>query len=207
MEIEPAVRFDDTQTAFSYKSDRQLRKAHFIFSLVNHPFVSALATGAARLALAARLPIKGLIRSTVFEHFCGGETMEESRSTINKLSAFNIGTILDYSVEGEKSEAGFERTAQEILRTIDMARANAQMPFCVFKVTGIGDAKLLEKKQTGAVLTSKEDQAYALVRERVEKICRRAAENNVPVLVDREESWIHNPFDVFADDMMRNFNT
>jgi proline dehydrogenase len=207
MEIEPAVRFDDTQTAFSYKSNGELRKANFIFSLVNHPFVSALATGAMRLALSLGLPVKGLIRSTVFEHFCGGETIEESKGMVSRLANFHIGTILDYSAEGEKSEAGFERTAQEIMRTVDTARGNSAIPFCVFKTTGIADSTLLEKIQAGAKLTSAEQEAYTHIHLRVESICRHAAENNVRLLIDAEESWIQDPIDAMADEMMRKYNT
>src|SRR5688572_13905292 len=207
MEIEPVVSFEDTQTAFSYKSDVALRKANFIFTLVNHPVVSAVATSAARLALALHLPVKGLIRSTVFEHFCGGETIEESKSTVSRLSNFHIGTILDYSAEGEKSEAGFERTAQEIMRTVDIARGNSAIPFCVFKTTGIADSALLEKIQAGQKLTSAEQGAYTRIRLRVENICRHAAENNVRLLIDAEESWIQDPIDAMADEMMRKYNT
>ena len=207
MEIEPAVRFDDTQTAFSYKSNGELRKANFIFSLVNHPFVSALATGAARLALALHLPVKGLIRSTVFEHFCGGETIEESQTIIRKLANHHIGTILDYSVEGEKSESGFDHTVEQVLSTVEMARGNNGIPFCVFKVTGIADSALLEKIQSGIKLSQPEQTAYDHVKQRVERICRRAAENNVRILIDAEESWIQDPIDTMADEMMRKYNT
>ena len=93
MEIEPKIHFDDTEVAFSYKSDRELKKANFIFSLVNNPFVSSIATGLAKVGLALKLPVKGLIRSTVFEHFCGGETIDQSDSTIQTLFKFKVGTI------------------------------------------------------------------------------------------------------------------
>jgi proline dehydrogenase len=207
MEIEPAVSFDDTRIAFSYKSDRELRKANFIFSLVNNPIVSSLATGGARLALAMKLPVRGLIRSTVFEHFCGGETISESQETIEKLGRFHIGTILDYSVEGEKTEAGFESTTDEVVRTIERAKGNDNIPFCVFKVTGIGDAGLLEKIQAKKPLSASDQNAFAQLKNRVERICQHAAAANVRVLIDAEESWIQDPIDALADEMMRKHNT
>lgn len=207
MEIEPVVSFEDTMTAFSYKSDRALNKANFIFTLVNNPLVSAIATGAVRVALALRLPVKGLIRSTVFEHFCGGETIEESKDTIGKLASFHIGTILDYSVEGGKTDAGFDRTTDEVLRTVDLANGNKDLPFCVFKVTGVGDSSLLEKIQKGLVLTPGETQAYGQLKARVERICQRAADKGVRVLIDAEESWLQDPIDKLADEMMRKHNT
>ncbi len=207
MEIEPTVSFEDTKTAFSYKSDRALRKAHLVFTLVNHPLVSAVSTWAARAALAIGLPVKGLIRSTVFEHFCGGETIEESKGTIQVLSRFHVGTILDYSVEGEKTESGFEKTTGEILRTVNLARGNSDIPFCVFKVTGIGHSSLLEKVQARVTLSNDEEVAYQQMKGRVARICQQAADSGVRVLIDAEESWIQDPIDQMADEMMRQHNT
>src|SRR5690349_769510 len=103
MESKPKISFDDTEIAFSYKTTGQLRKGNFIFSLVNHPWISAMATGSLKLALNLRLPIKGMVKKTAFEHFCGGETIEESKEVMQKLGSFGVGTILDYSVEGEKT--------------------------------------------------------------------------------------------------------
>ncbi len=206
MEIVPKVHFDDTATAFSYKSDKQLKKAHFIFSLVNHPWVSNLATGAAKLALNLGLPVKGLIRATVFEHFCGGENIAQSEQTIQTLSKFHVGTILDYSVEGEKSEEGFDASAEEILRTLDRSRGHESIPFCVFKMTGMADAALLEKIQAKEELTEEEKIRFQHVHDRVEKICARAASYDVPILIDAEETWIQDPIDQLATEMMRKFN-
>ncbi len=135
MEVQSPVHFDDTAVAFSYKSTKELKKANFIFTLVNNPAISALATAAVRIALGLHLPVRGLIRNTVFEHFCGGETIDQSEKTILKLAEFGIGTILDYSVEGEKTEEGFDKTTEEILNTFDKAKGNPKVPFCVFKVT------------------------------------------------------------------------
>src|SRR5687767_8712384 len=101
MEPSPDISFENTESAFAYKSNAELKKANFIFSLVSHPWVSALATGSLKLALHLRLPIKGLIRSTAFDHFCGGETIEESELVVNRIGKYGVGAILDYSVEGE----------------------------------------------------------------------------------------------------------
>jgi proline dehydrogenase len=122
MEAEPKISFDDTATAFSYKSDKELKKAHFIFSTVNHPWVSAMATGAVKLGLKLRLPIDSIIRKTVFDHFVGGTSIADSEDVIHKLGSFGVGTILDYSVEGEKSETGFDQTTEELIRTIEKAK-------------------------------------------------------------------------------------
>ncbi|HMJ70048.1 MAG TPA: proline dehydrogenase family protein [Cyclobacteriaceae bacterium] len=207
MEIEPRVQFDDTGTAFSYKSDRQLRKANFIFTVVNNPVMSAIATRLATIALKLRVPgVKAIIRSTIFEHFCGGETIEASEKTIVTLKKFNVGTILDYSVEGEKTEEGFDDTTAEILRTLEKAKGNNAVPFCVFKVTGMGDTRLLEKKHAREELSADEEADFAKIHARVEQICSKAHEYGVPVLIDAEETWIQDPIDHLAYEMMTKYN-
>jgi len=206
MNHRPPLSFDDTEVAFAYKSDAELRKANFIFTLVNHPWVSALATGALNVALRLRLPIEGIIRQTAFEHFCGGESIEDSEKVIAKLSEYGVGTILDYSVEGEKTEEGFESTMEEVLRTLDKAHGSKAVPFCVFKVTGIAAASLLEKVALGQTLLPEEEEAFTKVKQRVDTICARAHEYRVPVLIDAEESWIQQPIDALADEMMARYN-
>lgn len=206
MESEPRLSFDDTANAFSYKSDKELKKANFIFSTVNHPWISAVAQGGVKLALNLRLPIEGLIRKTVFDHFVGGISIQDSEHVIQKLGQFGVGTILDYSVEGEDSEASFDATTNEILKTIIKAGKSKFMPFTVFKVTGMGSTALLEKIQKGAKLSQNEVEEFQRIRERVEKLCSAAYENKVPILVDAEETWIQDPIDMLADEMMAKYN-
>jgi proline dehydrogenase len=206
MEVRPPIHFDDTATAFSYKSDQELRKANFIFTLVNNPTISGWATKAVKIALDLHLPVKGLIKATIFEHFCGGETVEQSDRTIEKLAEFKVGTILDYSVEGEKTEEGFDKTTDEILLTFDKAKGNPQVPFCVFKVTGLAGMALLEKVQRSEKLSLEEQTAFERVAGRVDRICLKAFDLNVPVLVDGEDSWIQDTIDNLAYDMMRKYN-
>ncbi|MBI1769409.1 MAG: proline dehydrogenase family protein [Bacteroidetes bacterium] len=206
MESDPIVRFDDTAVAFSYKSDSQLKKAHLIFSLVNHPLISSVATSLAKVSLNLRLPVKGLIRSTVFEHFCGGETIDQSDKTIQNLSKFKIGTILDYSIEGEETEAVFDQTAKEIIGTIEKAKGNPAIPFSVFKVTGLGAFDLLEKIQAKGNLSEEEKSAWGRVQDRVDRICKKAFSSGVRVLIDAEDSWIQNPIDEMAYAMMQKYN-
>ncbi len=206
MEPRPALSFDDTAIAFSYKSDKELQKANFVFSVVNHPWVSAISTSAVRLAFKMSLPIDGIIKATAFEHFCGGESIEAASAAIEKLGKFNVGTILDYSVEGEKSEKGFDTTAEETIRTIKKAGQTKHIPFTVFKVTGLGSMELLEKIQRNTTLSADEQSAFDRIRERVNKICAKAYEHKVPVLVDAEETWIQEPIDALAYAMMAKYN-
>jgi proline dehydrogenase len=206
MDTLPPVEFTDTAVAFSYKSDRELKKANFIFSVVNHPTISAIATSLAKLGLAFHLPIKRIIRNTVFEHFCGGETTEETIRTIDKLAEFKVGAILDYSVEGEDDEPSFDKTTEEILATFQVAKDHPSIPFCVFKVTGLGSFDLLEKVQTKANLSADELDAFERIKNRVDRICAKAHQFQVPVLIDAEDSWIQNPIDEMAYAMMKKYN-
>ena len=202
----PNVSFEDTEVAFAYKSDADLRKANFIFSLVNHPWISAMATGFVELSLKAGLPIEGIIKKTAFDHFCGGESIEKSEAVINLLAKFHVGTILDYSVEGEKSERGFDSTRDEILRTIERAHHSQNIPFCVFKVTGLASGDLLEKINRAEPLDEQEKAAFERVRLRVDTICSKAHAYGVPILIDAEETWIQQPIDQLADEMMSRYN-
>jgi proline dehydrogenase len=200
------ISFEDTSVAFSYKSTSDLKRANFIFSLVNHPWVSALATSSLKLALKLHLPVEGLVRKTAFDHFCGGVTIGDSEKAIEKLGQFNVGTILDYSVEGEESEIGFDKTKNELLRTIDKAASSKHIPFSVFKVTGIGSFDLLEKIQAKQKLSSEHVKAFQRVRSRVDEICNKAHQAEVPVLIDAEETWIQDPIDSLAYEMMAKYN-
>ena len=206
MEFSPSVQFDDTATAFSYKSDGELRKANFIFTVVNHPFISKLATGSVKIGMKLRLPIEGLVRSTVFDHFCGGETVESAEKTIHHLGEYNVRAILDYSVEGAKTEEGFDATAEEILHTFDKAKTSNNIPFCVFKMTGMANADLLEKIQSGKSLSEMEQVSFNKVKSRVERICAKAHNLSIPILIDAEETWIQSPIDALTYEMMAKYN-
>jgi len=198
--------FEDTEIAFHYKSNIAVRKAYMIFSILNHPWISAMGTGVVTFALKLRLPVESIIRRTVFDLFCGGESVEETKEAVERLGKHQVHTILDYSVEGEDSERGFDHVMNETLRTIEKALTSPFIPFSVFKVTGLGQASLLEKVQLKAQLTGDEMQAYQRVRGRVETICNKAHNLKIPVLIDAEESWIQDPIDQLADEMMARFN-
>ncbi|WP_276366873.1 proline dehydrogenase family protein [Chryseolinea sp. H1M3-3] len=206
MDAVPTISFEDTSVAFSYKSDAALKKANFIFSLINHPWISAVAVNAVKMALTLKLPVESIIRKTVFSQFCGGESIEESKNTITQIGNYGVRTILDYSVEGEKSEAGFDATMNEIIRTIETAHLSKNIPFSVFKVTGIASAELLEKIQKKTSLSEGELQAFQRIKERVNNICAKAHAYMLPVLIDAEETWIQNSIDALAYEMMEKYN-
>ncbi|WP_207504281.1 proline dehydrogenase family protein [Telluribacter humicola] len=200
------VLFEDTSVAFASQSDSKLRKTYWLFAMMNQAWLVNLGTFFIKLALELRLPVKNLIRNTIFEQFCGGETITDCEKTISALAQSGIGTILDYSVEGEDSEESFEATTAEILRTIDKAAVSEHIPFTVFKVTGIGSTELLEKVQQKAELTTSEQEAFERIRSRVNSLCSRACNKGVRIFIDAEESWIQDVIDKLAYEMMGKYN-
>lgn len=201
-----SISFEDTAVAFSSKSDTELKKMHFLFASMNNNFLTSFGTSALKFALKMNLPVEGLIKKNIFQHFCGGESVEDSEKTIKELATFNIGTILDYSVEGEKTQEGFEKTAEEIISTIEKAKDSPFIPFCVFKVTGLASARILEKAQKKQ-LGQEDSIEYEKVIKRIDSICKKAFENNVRIFIDGEESWMQDAIDELAYSMMRKYNT
>jgi proline dehydrogenase len=206
MNSDPKLSFDNLEVAFASKSDARLRKMHLIFGILNNQLLMNAGKALTKLGLKLRLPIKGIIRKTVFDHFCGGETIADCQLAIAELNEYRIGTILDYSVEGEKTENSFDHTTAEIIRTIENAAGNANIPFSVFKVTGLASSELLEKIQAKKPLSEKEVAAFQKVRERVDAICAKAKQLNVPIFIDGEESWMQEVIDSLTYEMMEKYN-
>ncbi len=200
------LKFDDTSVAFSSKSNRRLRKMHLLFSAMNYKWLMQAGNTVINFLLKIRMPIKGLIKHTVFEHFCGGEDLKECEVTISELAEFNIGAILDYSVEGAKNERGFDETADEVIRTIGKAKATEHIPFSVFKFSGIASFDILEKIQKGKTLTEKEQGYYNNVKSRIERLCKAAHDAEVRLFIDAEETWVQDVIDELVYAMMAKFN-
>ena len=198
--------FDDTATPFDAKTNGDLQRAYWLFRLIGFNWLVKISPPFVNAAIALRLPIKGIIRSTIFKHFCGGETIADCETTIRHLHRYNVGTILDYSVEGKESEADFEQSLRQTLATIQRANGDAAIPFSVFKPTGIARFALLEKKNSGAKLSADEQAEYDRFITRFDTICRTGFENNVPIFVDAEESWIQDAIDEVATSMMEKYN-
>lgn len=201
------ITFKDTEIAFGAKSDKDLRKAYWLFKIIGYPWLMLVGKSLTRLGLALRLPIRKMVKATIFKQFCGGETIAECMETAKLLNAHNIGTILDYSVEGQEKEHPLDMTASEILATIRAAQLNESIPFCVFKTSGISSNKLLYKISHNQTLTPGEQSQLERVEARIEQICAAAELADTPVFIDAEESWIQPAIDTFATNMMRRHNT
>ena len=200
------LNFQDTAIAFADKTDAELREKYRLFRMMNSPFLNEVGTKMAEVALSLGLPVKGLIKSTIFEQFCGGETIEESQPTIEKLGRSHIGTILDYSVEGKFAEEDFEYTKAEIIRNLERAKNDERIPFAVFKVSGIAPYGTLEKISDGRELTEKGKAKWERIKSRVQQICEFAYSIEQPIFIDAEETWIQNAIDSLAMEMMEKFN-
>ena len=200
------ISFDNTEIAFSGMSNADLNRAYWLFKIININFFVKVGPPITNAAIKIGLPIAPLIRATIFKQFCGGESINDCAKTIEHLGKYHIGTILDYSVEGESKEEVFEATANEIISTIHRAKGDANIPFSVFKVTGVARFGLLEKLDAKAELTFEEKKEFERVKDRVRRICQTAYDADVRIFMDAEESWIQETIDQLSLDMMRLFN-
>jgi proline dehydrogenase len=204
--IKSGVSFDNTEIAFSGKSDADLNQAYWLFKLLHYNWLVKISPPFVKLTLWLKLPVKGLIKRTAFRHFCGGETIEDCRGTVNELGKYHIGTILDYSVEGTETEEDFESALTQTLATIEEAKNNPDIPFSVFKPSGFVHFALLEKINAKKSLAPDEQSEMERFRNRVEKICRTGYESNVPIYIDAEHSWIQDVIDGLVTEMMMKYN-
>ena len=213
------ISFENTEIAFEYKSSKELKRARFLFSTMARPWLVKLGTKLTPWIIKARLPVNKIIRKTIFGQFVGGETLAETSNVLKKLDPFNVQVILDYGVEGKDGEENFERAAIEFIKVIEYAATQPHVPFMSIKITGLARFGLLEKLDAlanysdtinGVVstleLTADEKQEWQKVVVRLEKICKTANASDTGVLIDAEESWIQNPVDALAIQMMQKFN-
>ncbi|HQZ83720.1 MAG TPA: proline dehydrogenase family protein [Pyrinomonadaceae bacterium] len=198
--------FRDSETAFADKSNSELKEKYRIFKILNSPFLNSLGTHATKLGLSVGLPIKGLIKSTIYKQFCGGESITECDPVIAKLGQSNIGTVLDYAIEGKSTEDDFEATKNEIIRTIERAKGDPNIPFSVFKVTGIAPIGTLEKMSAKKKLDAKAGAKCERIYTRVSEICEAAHNAGQRLFIDAEDSWIQDAIDRMATEMMERFN-
>ena len=200
------ISFENTEIAFSDRSNKELNRSYWLFRLVGNPTLVKLGKIGLSIGLSLRLPIKGIIRSTVFEHFCGGESIGNCEETIERLHQKGISTLLDYSAEGKESEEDFDNSCEEVLRTVNLAEKDARIPFCVFKPSALIRSGLLAKLNAGGHLNETETQEWERGKARVRSICQAGFEKSVGVFIDAEESWIQSTIDGIAEEMMNEFN-
>lgn len=200
------VSLDNTAKAFASKNNKELRNSFWLFRLMANPFLVKVLSKLTVVAIRLGLPVKFIIKPTIFNQFCGGESLSESKAVVAKLHNSNIGSILDYSAEGKEREDDFEQTTNEILKIIALAANNPAIPYTSLKLTGIVRFGLLERVSSGAALNADERPEWDQALRRLERICEDACLNNVPVYFDAEESWIQNAIDSLAEQMSMRYN-
>ncbi|WP_190808622.1 proline dehydrogenase family protein [Flagellimonas sp. S3867] len=199
--------FENTATAFQLKTDSELERAYFLFRLIaNEPLVK-IGTAVTNFALKAHLPIEGLVRATVFDHFCGGVNEEDCLPIIDKMYGKGVCSILDYSVEGKEIEDQFDFALSKTLEVLNFVKEKDAIPFAVFKPTGFGRFELYEKVSAGIALNEEESQAWERILNRYDQVCKKAHDLEVALLIDAEESWMQDAADDITLDMMRKYNT
>jgi proline dehydrogenase len=198
--------FDNTKVAFALKSDTELDRAYFLFKMIDNEPLVRIGTVVTNFALKAHLPVEGLIRATVFDHFCGGTTEDDCLSVVDKMYTKGVSSVLDYSVEGKEEEEQFDAALEMTLKTIEFAKERKAIPFAVFKPTGLGRFYLYEKIGEKQPLTSDEQKEWDCVVARFDLICKTAYEKNVALLIDGEESWMQDAADDLVAEMMRKYN-
>lgn len=203
----PDIDFTNTEIAFSYKNDDQLRKAAWLFGLMNKPWLVGLGSKVGLTAIRMRLPfVQSIVKATIFDQFCGGTSLDNSQETIQELYKAGSLTILDYGAEAKETEEDFDSTMKETIRAIEFAKAHASVPIVSTKLTGMARFELLEAIQEDEYYSPSLQKEYRSVIHRLETICQVATEHQVGVFFDAEESWIQDAIDHFVVMMMKKYN-
>ena len=200
------VDFENTERAFALKSDSELERAYFLFKMISKEPLVRIGTAVTKFALNVSLPVEGLIRSTVFDHFCGGVSEEDCLPVIDAMYKAGVSSVLDYSVEGKEERTQFDACRDKVLKLIDFANEKDAMPIVVFKPSGVGRFGLWEKINSGIDLNQSENEEWDRVVGRIDSICKRGYECDVEVLIDGEESWIQDAVDKIVFEMTVKYN-
>jgi proline dehydrogenase len=198
--------FENTEVAFSLKSDSELERAYFLFKMIGSEPLVKIGTAATKFALNVNLPVEGLIRSTVFDHFCGGVNEEDCLPVVDKMYDKGVYSVLDYSVEGKNLEMSFDIATDKVLRLTEFAENKMALPFSVFKPTGFGRLEVYRKVTENEELTTIERIEWEKITERFDKVCKMCSDTGVALLIDAEESWMQTAADDLILDMMRKYN-
>lgn len=206
------LSFNNTETAFAYKTKKELQAGRFLFGTMNYSWFAAIGVRLTPFIMKTGLPVHGAIRQTIFKQFVGGETLEQTAAIAKKLGGYGVKVILDYGVEAKQGEDNFDKARDVFMRVIDYAATQPNIPYISVKVTGIASFDLLKTLNSAPRIRSGihdhevEDADWERVRERMYDICEKAAEKNIGVLIDAEESWIQDPIDRLSVEMMEIFN-
>jgi proline dehydrogenase len=206
------LSLNNTQNAFAYKSNTDLNKAKWLFTVIQNPWIVSLGTRFTPMLMKSGLPINGLIRNTIFNQFVGGETLAESARVTKMLGTYGVQVILDYGVEAKEGDASFDEVTEQFIAAVEFAATQDNVPFVSVKLTGLSSMHLLERLNDAPRLRSgihdseTDDAAWNRLKERMHAICEVAATKNIGILIDAEETWIQDPIDRLAIELMGIFN-
>lgn len=198
--------FDNTETAFQLKSDSELERAYFLFKMISKEPLVKIGSAVTKFALNINLPVEGLIRSTVFDHFCGGVNEKDCMNTVDSLYAVGVSSVLDFSVEGKEEDAQFDATADKVIELTYFAKNKEAMPFSVFKPTGFGKFKIWQKVTENQALSGPEKISWENIEKRYDRVSKAAHECGIRLLIDAEESWMQGAADQLCEKMMEKYN-
>ncbi|RIL00007.1 MAG: proline dehydrogenase [Proteobacteria bacterium] len=155
-----------------------------------------------------KIPTAWAFRSSIFPHFCGGENCEEALNRAQDLMKRNVGAILDFSVEGSRSEESFEATKDELLKVIARLGKKPQgvNAYAAVKLTGLGDHEVLERIQSGEFVKNADLAAFKRIEDRLDQVAGAAKMAGVRLIVDAEESWIQGSIDRLTETVMQKYN-
>lgn len=199
--------FENTKTAFELKSDSELERAYFLFKMISKEPLVRIGTAVTKFALDVHLPVEGLIRSTVFDHFCGGVNEKDCMATVDRLYDVGVYSVLDYSVEGKEEEGQFDATVQKVIELTQFAKNKPAMPFSVFKPSGFGRFKVWQKKTENKALSPEEEKQWEAIVKRYDNVSKVARDCDISLLIDGEESWMQDAADELCERMMEKYNT
>jgi len=197
--------FDNTEKAFALKTDAALERAFALFRMISSESLVKIGTNLTKIALNMHLPVEGLIRATVFDHFCGGVNEQDAMSVVKSLQSVGVRSVLDYSVEGKEEEAQFDATRDKVLSLIEFSTEKSSMPFAVFKPTGLGRFKIWEASAQGRLQGPQVEEWNRLVQ-RYDDLASAAHKNDLMLLIDAEESWMQDGADALCTQMMFRYN-
>jgi len=200
------INFEDTKTAFRIKSDRDLRRAYILFKLISYPILVKIGNPVIKVLSFLRIPIGWIVKPTAFKHFVGGETLEDCQPAVEKIKTANVYSILDYSVEGKENEKAINAALEETLRAVKNAGRNPDIPFAVFKPTAFGTHHALEVLSGDGTPDAETLEEGEKFRNRIHTLCLTAFENNIPIMIDAEDTYIQHFIDKVVIEMMQLYN-
>ncbi len=206
IDIEMEKLFENTEVAFALKSNSELDRALYLFKLIQKEPLVKIGSVVAKFALKTQLPIEGIIRATVFDHFCGGVTAQDCIGTIEKMYSKKVYSVLDYSAEGKEDEAQFDLVMEKIIDILKFAKDKKSIPFAVFKPTGFGSIEIYRKISEKSDLNMHEEAEWNHIKERYNRVGQAAYESEVPLLIDAEETWTQEAADELVEALMKKYN-